>query len=109
MPPCTQILSPTHILAAAYRAITDLLAGRLKSRNVHSEVVFSLSMNNNVSFCPTVRSHFSNIEGVKDGEVKMEQWGAGRGRGVERRTFDFGDKCADGLADRRVIPSLRHL
>ncbi|TGO78828.1 hypothetical protein BELL_0052g00030 [Botrytis elliptica] len=42
------VLSKLHILAAAYRAINDALEERLKSRNIHSEIVFSLSMNNNV-------------------------------------------------------------
>ncbi|APA09305.1 hypothetical protein SS1G_12090 [Sclerotinia sclerotiorum 1980 UF-70] len=43
------VLSKLHILAAAYRAINDALEGRLKSRNIHSEIVFSLSMNNNIA------------------------------------------------------------
>lgn len=43
------LLSRTHVLAACFRAITDSLNNRLKSRNVHSEIVFALSANNNVS------------------------------------------------------------
>jgi len=43
------IVSKIHALAATYRAINDLLQNRLKSRNVHSEIVFSLSPNNNIS------------------------------------------------------------
>jgi len=43
------ILSKLHILAAAYRAVNDALEERLKSRNIHSEIVFSLSMNNNIA------------------------------------------------------------
>ncbi|KAH7403262.1 kinase binding protein CGI-121-domain-containing protein [Cadophora sp. MPI-SDFR-AT-0126] len=43
------ILSKVHILAAAYRAVNDLLENRLRSRNVHSEIVFSLSPNNNIA------------------------------------------------------------
>ncbi|KAF7903038.1 hypothetical protein EAF00_002940 [Botryotinia globosa] len=43
------VLSKLHILAAAYRAINDALEERLKSRNIHSEIVFSLSMNNNIA------------------------------------------------------------
>ena len=43
-----QILSTTHVLAAVFRAANDYLSGRLKSRNVHSEIVFSLGGNNNV-------------------------------------------------------------
>jgi len=43
------ILSPTHILAAVFRAVNDHRNKRMKSRNVHSEVVFSLSPNNNIA------------------------------------------------------------
>jgi hypothetical protein len=43
------VISRIHALAAAFRAVSDLIEGRLKSRNVHSEVVFALSPNNNVS------------------------------------------------------------
>lgn len=42
------LLSRRHIFAACFRAINDSLAGRMKSRNVHSEIVFSLSPTNNV-------------------------------------------------------------
>lgn len=44
----SMILSRTHILAAAFRALNDYLHERLKSRNVHSEIVFALSPNNNI-------------------------------------------------------------
>lgn len=44
------LLSRDQVLAASFRAINDMMQGRLKSRNVHSEVVFSLSPNNNVRF-----------------------------------------------------------
>lgn len=43
-----QVVSRTHILAACFRALNDYMSGRLKSRNVHSEIVFALSPNNNV-------------------------------------------------------------
>ena len=43
------LISRNHVLAACFRAINDQLSNRLKSRNVHSEIVFSLSVNNNVS------------------------------------------------------------
>ena len=44
----TGLLSRNHVLAACFRAIADQISGRLRSRNVHSEIVFSLSTNNNV-------------------------------------------------------------
>jgi EKC/KEOPS complex subunit CGI121/TPRKB len=43
-----QIISTTHVLAAGFCALYDYLNERLKSRNVHAEIVFSLSPNNNV-------------------------------------------------------------
>jgi len=42
-------VSRVHILASAYRAINDLVEQRLRSRNVHSEIVFCLSPNNNIA------------------------------------------------------------
>ena len=44
----SMILSTAHVLAAAFRALNDLMHERLKSRNVHSEIVFALSPNNNI-------------------------------------------------------------
>jgi len=44
----SMVLATTHVLAAAFRAMNDYLHARLKSRNVHSEIVFSLSPNNNI-------------------------------------------------------------
>ncbi|KAH7024273.1 kinase binding protein CGI-121-domain-containing protein [Macrophomina phaseolina] len=43
------LLSTTHVLAAVFRALNDHLNARLKSRNLHSEIVFSLSPNNNIA------------------------------------------------------------
>ncbi|KZZ88427.1 protein cgi121 [Ascosphaera apis ARSEF 7405] len=45
----TSVLSRTHLLAATFRALNDYLHNRLKSNNVHSEVVFALSPNNNIA------------------------------------------------------------
>lgn len=43
------LLSSRHVFAACFKAVSDMINGRLKSRNVHSEIVFSLSPNNNVN------------------------------------------------------------
>lgn len=43
------VLSRSHVLAACFRAINAMRDGKLASRNVHSEIVFDLSPNNNVS------------------------------------------------------------
>ncbi|KPI42543.1 EKC/KEOPS complex subunit [Cyphellophora attinorum] len=44
----SMVISRRQIFAATFRAINDLLHDRLKSRNVHSEIVFCLSSNNNI-------------------------------------------------------------
>lgn len=43
------LLSRSHVLSACFRAINDLIADRLKTKNVHSEIVFAMNPNNNVS------------------------------------------------------------
>ena len=43
-----QILSEIHVQAAIFRAVNDSCSGRMKSHNVHSEVVLALNTNNNV-------------------------------------------------------------
>ncbi|KAI9759907.1 MAG: 5'-flap endonuclease [Chaenotheca gracillima] len=43
------IVSTVHALSAVYRALHDALQGRLKTRNVHSEIVFALSPSYNIA------------------------------------------------------------
>ena len=57
-----KILCRDHVLAACFRAINDQIHHRLKSRNVHSEIVFSLSPNNNVRIRRTVSCVFTKLE-----------------------------------------------
>ncbi|ROW11861.1 hypothetical protein VPNG_04966 [Cytospora leucostoma] len=45
----TAIVSRLQILAAAYKAISVLLDGKLKSPNVHAETVLALSASNNIA------------------------------------------------------------
>ncbi|KAF2858987.1 CGI-121-domain-containing protein [Piedraia hortae CBS 480.64] len=45
----SMLVSRRQALAACFRAINDRLQGRMKSRNVHAEIVFSFSPNNNLS------------------------------------------------------------
>ncbi|KAA8916653.1 hypothetical protein TRICI_001279 [Trichomonascus ciferrii] len=42
------IVSLEHLLAATYRAINDHSTGKPRTRNLHSEIVFCLSPNNNI-------------------------------------------------------------
>ena len=45
----TTVVSRLQVLAAAYKALSVLLDGQLKSPNVHAETVLALSASNNVS------------------------------------------------------------
>lgn len=45
-----QVLSRLHAITAIFRAVNDYMNGRLKSRNVHSEIVFSFNQANNVCY-----------------------------------------------------------
>ncbi|KAL5343297.1 kinase binding protein CGI-121-domain-containing protein [Aspergillus crustosus] len=45
----SMILSRAHALAAVFRGINEYLNNRLKSHNIHSEIVFSLSPTNNIA------------------------------------------------------------
>lgn len=48
----TTVVSRLQVLAAAYKALSVLLEGKLKSPNVHAEAVLALSASNNVSPFP---------------------------------------------------------
>ncbi|RPA87466.1 protein cgi121 [Ascobolus immersus RN42] len=45
----SMITSTTHLLTALQRSLQAYVSNTLKTRNVHSEIVFSLSPNNNIS------------------------------------------------------------
>ncbi|KAI9784363.1 MAG: hypothetical protein M1816_000887 [Peltula sp. TS41687] len=63
----TMIISTSHALAAVYRALNDHLQGRRRSRNVHAEIVFSLSPNNNVRLCASLDAYLTmpkNLGGI---------------------------------------------
>ncbi|KAI1102482.1 hypothetical protein F4804DRAFT_343192 [Jackrogersella minutella] len=45
----SSVVSRFQILAAVYKAITTQLGGNMKTPNIHSEIVCSLSPNNNIS------------------------------------------------------------
>jgi EKC/KEOPS complex subunit CGI121/TPRKB len=44
----TLLITTRHLLAAIFRACNDWSSDRLKSHNIHSEIVFSLGANNNI-------------------------------------------------------------
>ncbi|KAJ5903193.1 hypothetical protein N7504_005576 [Penicillium tannophilum] len=45
----SMVLSRTHAITSIFRAVNDYLNNRLKSRNVHSEIVFSFLAANNIA------------------------------------------------------------
>lgn len=45
----SSVVSTTHVLSACFRAMNDWIHDRLRSRNVHSEIVFGLGTNNNIA------------------------------------------------------------
>jgi EKC/KEOPS complex subunit CGI121/TPRKB len=57
----SQILSKEHLLAAAFRALNDQSNGRMKTRNVHSEVLLALNINNNVGLYGFVGHRCSDL------------------------------------------------
>lgn len=60
-------MSSTHVLAAVFKAVNDMLNSRLKSRNVHSEIVFDLSPTNNVRCLSSrSRSHLTCFVQIAD-------------------------------------------
>src|SRR6266699_3739140 len=57
------VVSRNHLLAAIFKAVTALADGALKTPNVHSEIVWSLSPSNNVR-PPLLRVAAAEIDGV---------------------------------------------
>lgn len=79
------LLSRSHVLSACFRAINDLIAKRLKTKNVHSEIVFAMNPNNNVSIESGFTSSLASL----------------RMNTIFRLFLTF---RAHPYADRRVIP-----
>ncbi|KAM3086153.1 hypothetical protein ACMFMG_000291 [Clarireedia jacksonii] len=101
------VISKLHILAAVYRACNDALAGRLKSRNIHSEVVFSLSPNNNIAesfrrfgITPTTASLLViRIAPASAADSIAEHLGSV----VEGDAVDFSDEELSALVDTKRV------
>lgn len=89
------VLSTRHLLAACFRALTDQLHATLKSNNVHAEIVFGLSANNNIG------DAFRRF-GISDAStdvivVKVGGGSGGGGRGGEAETETELDEVTRGL------------
>ncbi|KAI9705297.1 MAG: hypothetical protein M1820_005296 [Bogoriella megaspora] len=110
----TLIISSTHALAACFRAINDLNANRLKTRNVHSEIVFSLSPNNNIaeSFRRFgLSDNTKDIVAIKIGcpdhpHINESSVQNHLSSNVEGITVDFSDAT---FAETRDVPRIRKI
>lgn len=101
----SMVLSRSHALSAVFRAINDYLNQRLKSRNVHSETVFSFSPNNNIA--DSFR-RFGISDSTKDllvvkvsvtPDVTHESVAAHLAQSVEGTPVPFNDETLSGISD----------
>ncbi|OOF96013.1 hypothetical protein ASPCADRAFT_207361 [Aspergillus carbonarius ITEM 5010] len=99
------VLSRTHLLSAVFRAVNDFMNGRLKSRNVHSEIVFSLSPATNIA--ESFRK-FGITDATKDllvvkvsvtPEITHESVAAHLGENVEGSPVPFDDETLSTISD----------
>ncbi|KAE8146441.1 kinase binding protein CGI-121-domain-containing protein [Aspergillus avenaceus] len=101
----SSVLSRTHALSAVFRAVNDYLNERLKSRNVHSEIVFSFSPTNNIA--DSFRK-FGISDSTKDllvvkvstaPEITHESVAAHLAQSVEGTPAPFNDETLSRIAD----------
>ncbi|CAG8959311.1 hypothetical protein HYFRA_00013081 [Hymenoscyphus fraxineus] len=104
------VLSTTHLLSAIYRALRDSQSGRMKSRNIHSEVVFSLSSNNNISesfrrfgITPSTTNLIIVKISLPSKEVSGEEVSKHLSEVVEGELVGFSDEVLGGLVDERRV------
>ncbi|OJI82205.1 hypothetical protein ASPTUDRAFT_45604 [Aspergillus tubingensis CBS 134.48] len=99
------VLSRTHLLSAVFRAVNDYMNGRLKSRNVHSEMVFSLSPATNIA--ESFRK-FGITDSTKDllvvklsvtPEITHDSVAAHLGQNVEGTPVPFDDETLSKISD----------
>lgn len=99
------ILSTTHLLAAVFRAANDHLNKRLKSRNVHSEIVFSLGANNNIAQSLRtfgIADTTKNLVVVKlstDPSITHESVAEHLARSIQGTAVEFNDEALAGTTD----------
>jgi len=89
----TTLVSTTHLLAATFRAANDYLNKRLKSRNVHSEIVFSLGASNNIA--QSLRGF-----GIADGTTELVVVKVATHEGVDREGVV---KHLEGMVEGREV------
>lgn len=49
-----KVLNTFHVLLATNRAVSEELSGKLKTHNIHSEILYNFGLTNNVSGCTFV-------------------------------------------------------
>ena len=100
------VLSTTHVLAAVFRAVNDMTNNRMKSRNVHSEIVFAFSPNNNVAEAYRkfgIADDTRNLIVVKISNSGTEDFQKVVQEGVKGRVLDFNDENLAGMSDVATI------
>ncbi|KAL4921071.1 kinase binding protein CGI-121-domain-containing protein [Aspergillus aurantiobrunneus] len=101
----SMILSRAHALSAVFRAVNDYLNERLKSRNIHSEIVFSLSPTNNIadSFRKFgIADTTSSLLVVKvsvNPDITHESVAAHLAQNVQGTPLPFDDAVVAGISD----------
>ncbi|CAG7921423.1 unnamed protein product [Penicillium olsonii] len=101
----SMVLSRAHVIAAVFRALNDYSHSRLRSHNVHSEIVFSLNPTNNIA--ESFR-RFGITDSTKDllvikvstsPEITHETVATHLGSAVEGTSTSFDDQTLFELSD----------
>ncbi|KAL4906573.1 hypothetical protein BDW74DRAFT_150701 [Aspergillus multicolor] len=101
----SMVISRAHALSAVFRAVNDYLNARLKSRNIHSEIVFSFSPTNNIadSFRKFgINDTTSNLLVVKVSvtpDITHESVAAHLAQNVQGTLLPFDDEALAELSD----------
>ncbi|KAL3474228.1 kinase binding protein CGI-121-domain-containing protein [Aspergillus californicus] len=101
----SMILSRAHALSAVFRAVNDYSNERLKSRNIHSEIVFSFSPTNNIadSFRKFgISDTTSSLLVVKVSvapEITNDSVAAHLAQNVQGSCVPFDDESLSGISD----------
>ncbi|KAJ6079420.1 hypothetical protein N7467_009173 [Penicillium canescens] len=111
----SMVLSRAHATAAVFRAVNDYMHNRLKSRNVHSEIVFSFNSTNNIA--ESFR-RFGIADSTKDllvvkvsvsPEITHESVAAHLGASVQGTSVPFDDQTLSEVSDVSKIKKVYKL
>ena len=76
----SSVISRLHLLSAVYSAVNALLDGTLRTPNVHSEMVVSFNINNNVCPLPILLHHLPNPPNPHQIADAYRRWGITPGK-----------------------------